>query len=87
VVHSSAQDKRQQQRLERDLQTSQNRLQTAARTAEQQVYCCRADAEAAAATLRAYRLPSRGRHGGGTAHIWPGAAKLPQAAHDQNYAL
>jgi transposase len=53
VVHSSAQDKRQQQRLERDLQTSQSTLQTAAHTAEQQEYFCRADAEAAAATLRA----------------------------------
>jgi len=53
VVHSSAQDKRQQQRLERDLQTSQSTLQTAARTAEQQEYFCHADAEAAAATLRA----------------------------------
>lgn len=53
VVHSSAQDKRHQQRLARDLQTSQSTLQTAARTAEQQEYFCRADAEAAAATLRA----------------------------------
>src|SRR5882762_5034764 len=53
VVHSSAQDKRQQQRLERDLQTSQSALQTAARTAEQQEYVCRADAEAAAVKLRA----------------------------------
>lgn len=53
VVHSSAQDKRHQQRLARDLQTSQSPLQTAARTAEQQEYFCRADAEAAAATLRA----------------------------------
>jgi transposase len=53
VVHSSAQDKRQQQRLERDLQTWQSTLQIAARTAEQQEYFCRADAEAAAATLRA----------------------------------
>jgi transposase len=53
VVHSSAQDKRHQQRLERDLQTSQRTLQTAVRTAEQQEYFCRADAEAAAATLRA----------------------------------
>ena len=53
VVHSSAQDKRHQQRLARDLQTSQSTLQTTARTAEQQEYCCRADAEAAAATLRA----------------------------------
>jgi transposase len=53
VVHSSAQDNRQQQRLERDLQTSQSTLQTVARTAEQQEYFCRADAEAAAAELRA----------------------------------
>ena len=53
MVHSSAQDKRQQQRLERDLQTSQSTLQTVARTAEQQEYFCRADAEAAAAKLRA----------------------------------
>ena len=53
VVHSSAQDKRHQQRLARDLQTSQSTLQTTARTAEQQEYFCRADAEAAAATLRA----------------------------------
>jgi transposase len=53
VVHSSAQDKRHQQRLERDLQASQSTLQTAARTAEQQEYFCHADAEAAAAKLRA----------------------------------
>jgi transposase len=53
VVHSSAQDKRQQQRLERDRQASQSTIQTAARTAEQQEYVCRADAEAAAAKLRA----------------------------------
>lgn len=53
VVHSSAQDKRHQQRLARDLQTSQSTLQTVARTAEQQEYCCRADAEVAAAKLRA----------------------------------
>ena len=53
VVHSSAQDKRPQQRLERDLQASHSPLQTTARTAEQQEYCCRADAEAAAAQRRA----------------------------------
>jgi transposase len=53
VVHSSAQDKRQQQRLARDLQASQSTIQTAARTAEQQEDVCRADAEAAAAKLRA----------------------------------
>jgi len=53
VVHSSAQDKRRQQRLARDLQASQSTIQTAARPAEQQEYFCRADAEAAAAKLRA----------------------------------
>ena len=53
VVHSSAQDKRRQQRLARDIQASYSTIQTAARTAEQQEYFCRADAEAAAAQLRA----------------------------------
>ncbi len=53
VVHSSAQDKRRQQRLAREIQASSSTVQTAARTAEQQAYCCRADAEAAAAKLRA----------------------------------
>ena len=53
VVHSSAQDKRRQQRLARDIQTSYNTMQTAARAAEQQEYFCRADADAAAARLRA----------------------------------
>jgi transposase len=53
VVHSSAQDKRRQQRLARDIQTSYSTIQTAAQSAEQQEYFCRADAEAAAARLRA----------------------------------
>jgi transposase len=53
VVHSSAQDKRRQQRLARDIQASYSTVQTAARTAEQQEYFCRADADAAAAQLRA----------------------------------
>ena len=53
VVHSSAQDKRRQQRLARDIQTSYSTIQTAAQTAEQHEYFCRADAEAAAARLRA----------------------------------
>ena len=53
VIHSSAQDKRRQQRLERAIQASQSTLQTTARAAEQQVYFCRADAEAAAAQLQA----------------------------------
>jgi transposase len=53
VVHSSAQDKRRQQRLARDIQASYSTLQTTVRTAEQQEYFCRADADAAAAKLRA----------------------------------
>jgi transposase len=56
VVHSSAQDKRRQQRLERDIQGSYSTIQSAARTAEQQEYCCRADAEAAAVQLRAVHV-------------------------------
>ena len=53
VLHSSAQDKRRQQRLDREIQASYSPVQTAARTAEQQESFCRADAEAAAAQLRA----------------------------------
>ena len=53
VIHSSAQDKRRQQRLARDIQTSSSTMQTTARAAEQQEYFCRADADAAAARLRA----------------------------------
>jgi transposase len=53
MVHSSAQDKRRQQRLARDIQASQSTLQSTVRTAEQQEYFCRADADAAAVQLRA----------------------------------
>lgn len=53
VIHSSTQDKRRQQRLERDIQASYRTAQTAARRAEQQEYFCCADAETAAAQLRA----------------------------------
>src|SRR5437870_5291533 len=51
VVHSSAQDKRRQRRLEREIQASYSTIQTAARTAEQQEYFCHADSDAAAAKL------------------------------------
>src|SRR2546422_233191 len=57
VVHSSAQDKRRQQRLARDIQTAASTLHTTVRTAEQQEYFCRADAAAAAAQLRAGPTP------------------------------
>jgi transposase len=53
VVHSSTQDKRRQQRLARDMQASESAAWTVARQAAQQEYFCRADAETAAATLRA----------------------------------
>jgi transposase len=53
VIHSSAQDKRRQQRLAREIQASYRTLHTATRSGEQQEYFCRADAEAAAAKLRA----------------------------------
>src|SRR5499427_2414002 len=58
VVHSSAHDKRRQQRLARDIQPSYNTMQSAARAVEQQEYCCRADADAAAARLRAVSAAS-----------------------------
>ena len=57
VIHSSAQDKRRQQRLARDIQTSYSTMQTTVRTAEQQEYFCRADADTAAAQLRAVHTP------------------------------
>jgi transposase len=53
VVHSSTQDKRRQPRLARDMQASESAARTVARQAAQQEYFCRADAETAAATLRA----------------------------------
>jgi transposase len=56
VVHSSSQDQRRQKRLERELQASSTTLEATVREAARQEYACRADAEAAAAKLRA--LPS-----------------------------
>jgi transposase len=56
VVHSSSQDQRRQQHLERELQASHATLKGAVCEATRQEYFCHADAEAAAAKLRA--LPS-----------------------------
>jgi transposase len=56
VVHSSSQDQRRQQHLEREIQASSATLEATAREAARQEYFCHADAEAAAAKLRA--LPS-----------------------------
>jgi transposase len=63
VVHSSAQDKRRQQRLARDIPASSSIIQSAARTAEQHVYFCHADADAAAAQLRAVHAAYHGLEG------------------------
>jgi hypothetical protein len=53
VVHASAQDKRRQPRLARDIQASESTIPSPARTAAQQEYGCRAEADAAAAPRRA----------------------------------
>src|SRR5207253_10711799 len=55
---SDLQAKRRQQRLARDIQTSSSTMQTTARAAERQEYCCRADADAEAARLRAVSAAS-----------------------------
>ena len=62
VVHSSAQDKRRQQRLARDIQTSYSTIQTAAQTAEQQrVFLPRRCGSRGGAAPRCARwLPSAG---------------------------
>jgi transposase len=53
VVHSSSQDQRRQKHLARELQASYTALEATVREAAQQEYFCHADAEAAAAQLRA----------------------------------
>jgi len=56
VVHSSSQDQRRQQRLERAIRASYTTLEASVHAVARQEYFCQADAEAAAAKLRA--LPS-----------------------------
>jgi transposase len=53
VVHSSSQDQRRQKALARERQASYAALEATVREAAHQEYFCRADAEAAAAKLRA----------------------------------
>jgi hypothetical protein len=53
VVHSSSQDQRRQKALARELQASSATLEATVREATPQEYFCHADAEAAAAKLRA----------------------------------
>jgi transposase len=56
VVHSSSQDQRRQKHLEREIRASYATLEASVYAAARQEYFCHADAEAAAAKLRA--LPS-----------------------------
>jgi transposase len=53
VVHSSSQDQRRQQHLEREIRASSATLAATVHAAVRQEYFCQADAEAAAAKLRA----------------------------------
>ena len=53
VVHSSSQDQRRQEHLERELRASYATLEATVHEAARQEYFCQADAEAAAAKLRA----------------------------------
>jgi transposase len=57
VVHSSSQDQRRQQHLEREIQASYTTLEATVREVVRQEYFCHADAEAAAAKLRALQSP------------------------------
>jgi transposase len=60
VVHSSSQDQRRQQHLQRDIQASYATLEATLREAIHQEYFCHADAEAAAAKLRALQSAYHG---------------------------
>lgn len=52
VLHASAQDKRRPKQLDRALQAAAATLRAAVRPEAQQMYCCQADAEAAADKVR-----------------------------------
>ena len=60
VVHSSSQDQRRQQHLAREIQASYATLEATVRAAARQEYFCHADAEAAAAKLRALQSAYHG---------------------------
>jgi transposase len=60
VVHSSSQDQRRQQHLQRDIQASYATLEASVREAIHQEYFCPADAEAAATKLRALQSAYHG---------------------------
>jgi transposase len=57
VVHSSAHDRRRLKRLERELKGSRSDIERVAKAEGKMTFFCRADADAAAARMRAYRSP------------------------------
>jgi len=63
VVHSSSQDQRRQQHLAREIQASYATLEATVREVARQEYFCQADAEAAAAKLRALQSAYHGVEG------------------------
>jgi transposase len=60
VVHSSSQDQRRQQHLEREIRASSAMLEASVHEIARQEYFCHADAEAAAAKLRALQSAYHG---------------------------
>jgi transposase len=91
VVHSSSQDQWRQKPLERELQASYATLEATAREAVRQAYFCHADAEAAAAKLRALqsayhwvevRVEERPTYGPGRP-----SSKQPRVVKALRYAL
>jgi hypothetical protein len=60
VLPSSSHDQRRQKHLERELQASYATLEATVRAVAHQEYFCHADAEAAAAKLRAQQSPYHG---------------------------
>jgi hypothetical protein len=89
VVHASSQEQRRQQHLARESQTSYAPLEATGREATQQAYCCYADAEAAAAKLRALQSASHWVEGGVEEHppYGPGrpSAKTPRVVKALRY--
>src|SRR5262247_1410770 len=63
VVHSSSQDQRRQQHLEREIRASYATLEASVHAVARQEYFCQADAEAAAAKLRALQSAYHGVEG------------------------
>src|SRR5262245_58165535 len=91
VVHSSSQDQRRQKHLARELQASHATLEAPVREVSQQEYFCPADAEVAAATLRAQqsayhevevRVEERHKYG-----LGPPSSKHPRVVKALRYGL